>query len=287
LQLELWRPRKQTITHSSIDDKFFDCRNPTSRRHYYQTLLSLGDRLIANEGINSDQPGSYYQLVLLDKKVECGLGDKQYKALLKHYVDGTPLLALPAPEPLPALEDADSDFDIGNGQLASLGPAAKVILGPKAKVAPAPNALLDLVPPAPPTPPAPKESSSSDSSSSSDADDSSFDHGGRSAVSKYFEIPDGPRVKLDQYKSKDKGDYRRWIGACSHHKGCEKKRAVDKCSVFGKIEPLAFLAAWDSKGASVPKEEHTRRNFIVPPEDVAVWAARLGSNCNHIIAILK
>ena len=89
----------------------------------------------------------------------------------------------------------------------------------------------------------------------------------RGEVSEWVEITGLPHLKLDRYKPAGKKAYLRIIAKCrTHGDGCIKKRNATHCATLGKIEPVAYLAAWDERGATCTREQHTQRNFIVPME---------------------
>ena len=102
----------------------------------------------------------------------------------------------------------------------------------------------------------------------------------------WLEIEKGPRLKLDKYTPKGKHPYRRWILECTHHDSCSRKRSVTLTSIHGDVEPIAFLVAWNRKGAHVSVEEHTRRNFPVTPEEVAREVVALGNRARPALDLL-
>ena len=52
---------------------------------------------------------------------------------------------------------------------------------------------------------------------------------------------------------------------------------------MGKIEPVAFLCAWNGM-SHLTKEQHTRRNLRVPLESVREHAARLHGLVDDLLA---
>ena len=109
-------PRKgrQRIDHTDETRSFY-CRNPHSKLRYFQTLLALGDLLTSNPIISSEQPQSYYELVIRGVKCDADSGDKAYRNQLKQLY-GKKIPALPAPDPdfdVFAVEDGDDcEFDV-------------------------------------------------------------------------------------------------------------------------------------------------------------------------------
>ena len=91
-----------------------------------------------------------------------------------------------------------------------------------------------------------------------------------------FRIPNGPSVKADIYTPLGKNEYRRFIAKCSHHKCCFKKRSFAQCRLHGRIEPVAFLAAWNDLGATMSEAEHQARGLKPEPIAIRTWATELG-----------
>ena len=119
-------------------------------------------------------------------------------------------------------------------------------------------------------------SSDSDSSSSSSSSSSLFDIGGRSKVSKWIqvEIPTCPPMKIDNYKPRGKPAYKRVIGMCKWHAGCQKKRSAAQTELYGHVEPFANIAAWHQMGQNLTKEEHSARQFKISNALIAEWAMK-------------
>lgn len=260
-----------------------------------EAILSL------SPAVRSDQPQTYYRLLCLGQRCEPNLGNKHYVGQLKILdeeldEEQLALLAPPPPEPhpaprparpRPALMDADDGFEIAGRRPMLPKSAAKPKLGPKPAPKPAPKRAADALEDGKAvdsgkSSPSSGSSSSSSSSSSSDSDsDGSFEHGGgRSKVSKLTPMIGGAKFKVDEYKPKGKKSYKRFILRCTHHVTCERKRMVGKTGKHGRIEPLAFLAAWNELGAGVSSEVHRKRNFKVPAEKVDEWVVRLGTSLN-------
>ena len=102
------------------------------------------------------------------------------------------------------------------------------------------------------------------------------------AVSRH---PDNPHFKLDKYAPRKGTAYHRLIMKCTvHGSACQKKRNLNKCDKFGRVEPLAYCLAWLDAGSDVSMEDHTSRRFNVDPEDVERWALMLGHSMDADLA---
>ena len=210
-----------------------------------------------------------------------------YKLRAKAVQDGTPLNALDGIE-LPRIADGheegdSSEFGFGGGpeRPAKRARVARALCDKHSDSSdsPAPPLMLELPAKRPDPLQLPCASSSSEASG--------FGVGGRSITTEWHQLPLGaPLVKLDTYKPRKKHMYRRWICKCPHHSSCEKKRSVDAVSKFGKVEPLAFLAAWAAAGDVVPAELHGDRNFAVSEDVIEEWAYRFESTCDDILKLL-
>ena len=294
-------PRKgrQRIDHTD-ETRSFDCRNPHSKLRYFQTLLALGDLLTTNPIISSEQPQSYYELVIRGVKCDADSGDKAYRNQLKQLY-GKKIPALPAPDPdfdVFAVEDGDDcEFDVaGSDDDAAECLVAKRAARPKAKQR-AKRATLAIKDGANAPAASASQSSSSSSSSSSPSSTSgsgsassakSFDvaKGRAEGTSKWMEIERGPRIKLDVFKPRNKAKYFRWQLECTHHDGCTRKRSTAKTSIHGNVEPIAWLLAWNADGAGISIEQHSARNFPISPEAVARQVVKLGDRAVPVLALL-
>ena len=142
-----------------------------------------------------------------------------------------------------------------------------------------PTYLALVAPPVAPEVETQSHSGSSSSSSSSSSNDSSGSvqlGTKRSGISKFYVLPaGGPRVKLDLYKPKAKRRYKRWIGECQEHANCKRKRSTLHGKVHGRLEPLAYIAAWSEAGAACTAAEHQERGFVVDPDAVSRWVAKI------------
>jgi hypothetical protein len=266
-------------THKCIADMRYDGRNALSKRKYFLVLLSLADSLVQNDTVVSNQPQSYYELVLRQQHVEGGLGNDYYKRQLDALANGAPMPALPPPPVHTALADASSGDDWG---LGGDNPSPK-----RRRLGDDDDDDDDdddggplAVPDAP--------SRRSSSGKNDDASDSSgFGVGGRSSISEWVQLPNGPRFKLDQYKAKKKNLYMRWVAECPHHASCEKKRSVNASAAMGDVEPIAYLCAWAAAGQHLTKSQHTERKLKVNRDAVLAWSEKLEGHCGPVLDLLK
>ena len=239
LKLQKWVPCASKFVHTTLE-KHFDSRNPSPvRKYYYQVLLSLEDRLKVNPKVDSEQPGSYYQLVLRDVVVSANQGDKHYRNMLGDLGGDGGDVALVAAVGRPEA----SEFDVADAvaDAAGVPVVAPQERKPRAvKVALPPLALPEEHADSDDGDSSSSNSSSSSSSSSSRADsDGSFDVAkGRSAMSVWVDVGDGvPPFKLDKYKPRGKAAYVRLIARCLHHDNCFKRRSTAKTSSLGDPNP--------------------------------------------------
>jgi len=290
----------------------------------YNVFLDLKDRLVKNPVIRSDQPNSFYQLVLADINVPNGLGDKEYRRRIKWVADGNTMDALPPPPVhaasshagLEALED--EGFDAGGSNFEPLPPppkakakaksilpgakvapvplswnappkaAPKALAAPKAEPVPAPLAPATPLAKSPPPTPAGlaylDEAVSSDSSSSS-----GFDAGGHSKISDWKRLPilHTPKFKLEYYQAEAHGKYQRWVCECSHHgAACQKKRSTAFIKKHGNVEPIAYLCSWNEAGKDLPADRHIQ-DWKPQAPLVASWAEKIGDKANKLLKLVE
>ena len=59
--------------------------------------------------------------------------------------------------------------------------------------------------------------------------------------------------------------YARFIATCKFHgSSCQKKRSATHTANFGRVEPVAYLTAWDDLGSDISEDTHKSRFFAVP-----------------------
>jgi hypothetical protein len=264
-------------THKCIADMKFDGRNAVSKRKYFLVLLSLADSLLQNDTVVSNQPQSYYELVLRRQHVEVGLGNDHYKRQLEALANGAPMVALPPPGHA-ALADASSGDDWGVAGVGDKPPPKRRRLADDDDDDDGDGPLA--LPDAPS-----RRSPSSDNADTSGS--SGFGVGGRSSISEWVQVPNGPRFKLDQYKAKKKNLYMRWVAECPHHASCEKKRSVNASVALGDVEHIAYLCAWAAAGLHLTKSQHTERKLKVSREAVIDWSKKLEGHCGPVLDLLK
>ena len=125
-----WKSVEQTVHHSAASRaKVMDIREAAKMKCYYQVLLDL-PRYVPSahpQGIPSDQPISFFKLLLKGRSVQPHLGDKVYLQMLKNPDSNVLPLAAPSEEGNGSESEASEDFvlDVGVGE------------------APAPSALQD------------------------------------------------------------------------------------------------------------------------------------------------
>ena len=296
-----WTSRAGKVIHDRESPRILDIRSVQSKVLYLQTLLRLPELLDVNATVHSGEPPTYYALVLQQVKVEAGLGRKTYVDMLAPIIKGMPALGNGdaddephEPEPI-ALEDgndnddsSDGGFELGGGDPVPARRRRRAKAAPKPKaLSPDGKARPNDGPASPSSDPSDKASDSSTGSSSSVTSDGSFalaGKGARSEVSGWFQIPNGPKIKLDKYKPVGKRVYLRIIAQCGvHGKACEKKRNVTHCVSLGKGEPIAYLSAWWELASTCSRDKHTQRNFRVPMDLVRTWHARIGSSADAFL----
>ena len=91
------------------------------------------------------------------------------------------------------------------------------------------------------------------------------------------QVPDGPLCKLETWSPVGRAEYANWTAVCTFHgRSCNKTRGAKFCERFGRVEPVAFLAAWNALGEELSEEYHRNRGSKPTEEHVAEWVARLG-----------
>jgi hypothetical protein len=286
-----WHPMTELAIHVNDNDKRFDFRNATSKRKYFQVLLKLCDVLSRNDSVRSDQPQSYFDLLLRGESALPCLGDKHYKALLNRDAAQAissqgPAALLDNPFTRPLANSCAVDFDIeicgaSTGVLPRQLDAGEVALedgkvdATQIEGQTLQSHVAGLVGPRASS--GGLDSSSSSSSLASSGDESIEVHALGGDRFEWFQVPSGPRIRLDKYKPKLAAEYKRWVARCEFHGAtCNKKRSLAITSTHGRLEPIAFLAAWNEMGATLDAAAHRKRGFQPPLDRVAHWASSLG-----------
>ena len=78
-----WNPVRGTVRHDTTECGPMDGREAVAMKAYYIVLLDIHRVRPLSSSIPSDQPIAYYKLLLLGRKVEPGLGNPEYKRLLR------------------------------------------------------------------------------------------------------------------------------------------------------------------------------------------------------------
>ena len=82
---------------------------------------------------------------------------------------------------------------------------------------------------------------------------------------------------METWSPVGRAEYANWTAVCTFHgRSCKKTRGAKFCERFGRVEPVAFLAAWNALGEELSEEEHRKRGTKPTEEKVAEWVARLG-----------
>jgi hypothetical protein len=282
-----WIPIDGKVVHDATQ-RNFDGRNLASNKLYLQCCLQIDDVMRQNETMVSQQPQSYYKLMLRGGKVDANLGDKDYKELL-----GQEQLAIANDEPddvdvceaplAIANAVADDDVDVcgivmpaiadGLASDPTVPRAARGVAPPRAAAKP-----FALRPGGPAPDVVDKAGSSSPSSSSSSGTASSDSEVDVAGVDAWTMLADGIKVRRDAYTPKNKAPYERWIMKCTHHKKCVKKRTFAATKRFGRIEPLAYCFAWHNLGALPGLDAKTHMHRKPTEGAVADWVAEHGKD---------
>ena len=90
-----WKPVRGTCVHDSIACGVIDGREAVKMKAYYIVILEIARCMPLSSTIPSDQPIAYYKLLLAGRNVEPGLGNPEYKRLLREGPEIAP----------PAIED--------------------------------------------------------------------------------------------------------------------------------------------------------------------------------------
>ena len=296
-----WEPVGHRVTHTADGKMEMDGRVHTSRKKYYQTLLHLERCLKLSPTVPSDEPISFYHLLLNDIATVPGLSDKEYKRLANdNKLSKNSLVAIEDGVDVSALADmlgdgSESDDDIiavGGGRVVPKAitdarrPAAPAFpVRPRVTVGGASGSGAASAPPAVALAPvggpvtgdgsdvATSGSSSTSSSSSGDSSpDSAIVVGGARKKYTWYNLPGGGKMRVDEYvqRRKKRGRYTRWILCCPHHKKCVKKRSVSKATTarHGPLEPIGFLMAWRDLDAA---DQASHKAARVKRGDVKTW----------------
>jgi hypothetical protein len=255
LALELhrlgWMRVERNVEHLPDDPiKEYSVVSVSSRRLYLQCVMEL-PRLwgLGLTSLPSNQPQSFYRVLLKGAPVLKGLGDRHYLALLDEMPE------VPTEGVLAVEDDAMSD---GSVVLDCLADVSHAFLDGFGEVA-APVVPGEVLP-----------AVLMGAESDSDVVDV-----GEVLVG----IPDLPPVidGVSIYFDNSNAMYSRYQVKCVWHDNCTKYRncGVDQCKHFGPWEPIAFLMLWNSRGRDLDAADHL---YCPPPTllEVKEWLVANG-----------
>lgn len=259
LRVRGWKPAKTPLTHRPADaDKKYSALRPMRNKPYFQCLLNWGSIWECGQlSLPSTEPQDFYRLILRGKAVDPGHSSRHYKRALNPQAAGA---------------EAQSDALVLAAQPDIPVPIDDIILEDHAGLLalPAPSAALPA--------PAPREgssnaeaqascSSSSSSTCSEDVgreqpDDVIVDDSGNGFDYAAVKSLDGASLLVEDRRAEPllgRAGYLRCVLRCEHHANCFKKRNAgeNQTKELGPRQPLAFLAIWHKRGASLAtKAEH-------------------------------
>jgi len=267
---------------------------------YYQALLQIDFCIPLTSHMPSQEPMSYYELLLKGIKAEPGMNDRHYLALRNEARGKQHKLQVPLPEPEPTLEGGDEEVilaidyepppkrarvDTGTGRRnrAAAKPAPPLRI-PDVPPLPGPSrppsVVVEPVPPDPPVPPVVEPPGVGGSSGSGgiaapeeepvilgEPDEEDHPH-----IREKYDFKPGIGgagiICMTYFDKKRQATYANWILRCPRHgSSCLKKKIINAKSTarFGDIEPVAYVHAWIALEA-LPGHTHSFTN----PTNVAV-----------------
>lgn len=264
-----WAPKDRVVAHT-LNERTFSIKNVANRREYLQVLLlELASLIVVGTGepMKSDNPKGYYSCALAGIYPPQGRKAAYYASCLKEGqvlehqdVAGAGLYALgdavQGPEAFPAVLD---DPDVVQ-ELADIEPLALEDGGIGEGDSETDTSSASL-------------SSSSSSQAGGETSNESDSDGLADIVQPGGQWPafiDGAVVTVDDYSGPTQ-NYTRLVLRCRHHNGCVRKHncGLRQSSVFGRREPVAFLAVWHAGGEGRTRSEH--RDFQPSLEAMAAW----------------
>jgi len=315
---EGWRGRPVTtiVDTENVLQKRYDTRQARRWKPYYQALHAIDRCLPLTSCLPSHQPGKYYKLLLRGIPTEPYLGNEHY-AIALHEAEakmGKPPLALdddPEAVEAPALLAPDDDDAIvgqeivqdpqpkrvgkgkGRGKGVQQIDDGPLALPPPDEEPPPPQPPSPVVLPDPPTsdPPPPVIDPpvvyDDDDGIVAVPDMDLVEVPRRSRPKKEFRSAIGSTMlRYDEYEHPRTGVvYKNWIAKCgnpAHGGACgtSRKNYPPFRTVFGRIEPPAFLLAW----GELPANPRKRHNLDKPsPEQVAAFVAAHTGELEEIV----
>jgi len=301
-----WTTNRGRVVHVVEDAKKFDSREALRMRWYYHVLLGGYQQYLVKAGgsIPSQEPMSYYRLLLAGKEAVAGLPAKTYLALLSdHHVKvGEEIVVDPdAPDdppgpasssiaiPLPGPPPQPKRRRCAGGH----GPIRPVTGRPGSSGTGGPVAIpLPPDPPAPPTteldppvvvgPPGPGSGAGPGHGSGGVAipeeEVENAKPRRRDIAENAIPIsgPDGCTWIYNEYPKPGGGVYKNWqIDCAMGHPGCHKTRGntANFTRIHGLIEPPAYLLAWRRRHWIRSAEEATHLGMNPSREETAAVVA--------------
>jgi len=166
-----WTPVKALCDHATSEITEYDNRQSTRMRPYYLALVSINMCIPLTSHMPSQEPGSYYELLLKGIKAEPGQKHTEYMVLMNEFRRKKAKLPIPLPPPSPPLPLEDDGVILavdeepekpkpkssGAGRSRRKGAAAKPepapLPAPPTPVVVHPPSPIQLSPPTPRSPP--------------------------------------------------------------------------------------------------------------------------------------
>jgi len=88
---------------------------------------------------------------------------------------------------------------------------------------------------------------------------------------------DGAKIRHENYEDY-RVEYSRYELRCSWHPDCSKMRGSgpEQCKHYGKWEPIAFLAVWNSRGEDCEAADHNRIRPLPSLSEIEAWLVANG-----------
>jgi len=279
-----WQPLESaSVTHTTPAIGPMDGRVALRMKAYYQVLYTIDDCMPLASSIPSQEPISFYQLLLRGKPAEPGLGDKHYIVELNadRKARGKLPVPLPPDEEPRAIQNDDDDGLLygqreppppkrksgGRGPLtggsgaASSGSAGRAHAEPIPPVAPPVPLPAPPLPPAGPDPPVHPGPPIPVAPVHPEEDDGLLvgnpvpvpvppppeARGRRGPKRDWKDGIGGAKFVFEKFKKPDGTFYPNWIMLCQTCPGtCHKTRGSIGRNVarYGEVQPLALLHAW-------------------------------------------
>lgn len=268
-----WKPIHQVCMHTpeNMLQRQLSTIDGASKKFYYQCLLRLGD--LFKTGVTclpSNEPQSFYKVLLSGRCVEPGKGHKYYDNILRN--------AQEAPEPPLAIADAEEevkmleDFVQEPTEPLAIEDFFEPVRQPRKRTRTPAVPVEDLLPP-PPSPPALVGDLVEDVGEGDGADAATAEEEWQ-----WPRVVDGARVRREHWNEPGKA-YVRYGIVCTHHARCLKFRNAGPAQIarHGRIEPFAYLAAWHMRGPEAQSaSEHNALRPTLAQQDAWLRAEGQG-----------